>query len=379
MLSRVPGLGPRRLRRLLTRFGGPKALLAAPAAALSAAEPRLPAAALAYLQSPDRAALERDLRWLEQPHCHLLTPADDRYPVQLRALGLTPLLFLRGAPGSLDDPQLAVVGSRRPSAEGRRNSYQFSRYLAGAGLTVTSGLALGIDAEAHRGALAGGGTTVAVLGTGADQIYPHQHAELAEQIVAAGGALVSELALGSGPRAEHFPRRNRLISGLSLAVLVVEAARQSGSLITARAAAEQGREVFALPGSIHNPMAKGCHALLRDGARLVESGTDIIAELAPQLQARLRSPAVTVPKPGRPTTAGGDGDGGCDAERLDDEQRRLLALLDGRPTGIDQLVARSGLTVAAVSSMLLILELEGFISAAAGGLYTRIPTGKTGF
>jgi DNA processing protein len=268
-----------------------------------------------------------------------------------------PVLFVRGDPALLSRPQLAIVGTRNPTASGRRTAREFAAHLAGAGLVITSGLALGIDAEAHRGALEQG-WTVAVMGTGPDRLYPARHRELARQI-AEQGALVSELPPGTPPNAENFPRRNRVISGLSLGTLVVEAATQSGSLISARLAGEQGREVFAIPGSIHNPMARGCHALIRQGAKLVETGADILEELGPL------AATVTTPDPHPrdiPTSP---------AVSPDPEHAALLALLGESPTAIDTLVERSGLTAEAVSSMLLIMELQGYV-ASAGGFYTRL-------
>jgi DNA processing protein len=263
-----------------------------------------------------------------------------------------PLLFLRGEVTQLHNPQLAVVGSRNPSVIGRETAYDFCRSLADSGLVITSGLALGVDAAAHRGALAGGGQTVAVFGTGLDRVYPAAHRELAHDIVEQGGVLVSEYAPGTAPLPGNFPRRNRIISGLSLGTLVVEAALRSGSLITARLAVEQGREVFAIPGSIHNPLARGCHQLIRQGAKLVETAQDILEELAPQLKAAIAEP---------------QGMTECGGEALDEEYQRLLACLHEAPSSVDQLVTRSGLTADAVSSMLLLLELQGYVVSTAGG------------
>ena len=252
-----------------------------------------------------------------------------------------------------------MVGSRNPSVEGRRNAEEFAAYLARCGLVITSGMALGIDAASHKGALKGG-QTVAVWGTGLDKAYPPRNRELAEEI-AAKGLIVTEFPPGTPPLPTHFPRRNRLISGLSVGTLVVEAARQSGSLITARLASEQGREVFAIPGSIHNPMARGCHRLLREGAKLVESAADILEELAPLLQ--LEPPVASAG-----TVAGA----GVDAAPEDPEYRLLLNSLDFAPTSVDSLVERTGLTPDVVSSMLLMLELQGHVEASPGGRYSRV-------
>lgn len=281
------------------------------------------------------------------------------FPPLLRQIPDPPVaLFIRGAAALLASPQLAMVGSRNPSVEGRRNAEEFAAYLSRCGLTITSGMALGVDAASHRGALKAGGSTVAVWGTGLDKAYPPRNLDLAEEI-AAKGLLVSEFPPGTPPLPTHFPRRNRLISGLSVGTLVVEAANRSGSLITARLASEQGREVFAIPGSIHNPMARGCHRLLREGAKLVESAADILEELAPLL--KLELPAA------EPAT-----DAAPAAPPEDPEYRLLLNSLDFAPTSVDSLVERTGLTPDVVSSMLLMLELQGHVEASPGGGYSRV-------
>lgn len=326
----------------------------------------LPDAALSYLAAPDWGQVERDLAWLVQPRNHLVTLQDGDYPRLLQEIHeAPPVLFVHGEREVLAMAQLAIVGTRHPTAGGRQIARDFAHFLADAGLVITSGLALGIDAEAHRGALAASaGRTIAVLGTGTDRVYPAEHRELAHAI-AERGALVSEFTPGTPALAEHFPRRNRIISGMTLGVLVVEAALKSGSLITARLAADQGREVFAIPGSIHNPLARGCHGLIREGAKLVETAADIIDELGPLATVALSplrkdaAPKATV---------------GVDDSRpvLAPEYQDLLAQLSAAPVAIDELVERSGLTVEVVSSMLLILELQGFVAAAPGGLYTRL-------
>ena len=350
---RAPGVGPVRYARLLDRFGSAAAALAADRAEW--ARLGLPDAALDYLREPDWRRVEQDLAWLERAGNHLLVLDDARYPPLLRQIDQPPpLLFVHGDPACLRTPQLAVVGTRNPSPPGRETARQFAAHLAEGGLTITSGLALGIDAAAHRGALAGEGLTIAVMGTSLDRVYPAKHRDLAHAI-AERGALVSELPIGTPALAENFPRRNRLISGLALGVLVVEAAIQSGSLITARLALDQGREVFAIPGSIHNPLAKGCHALIRQGAKLVETATDILEELGPLAAAGAgESPAAAAPA------------------ALDDDYRQLLAAMGDAPAGVDLLVERCGLTAEAVSSMLLILELEGYVAAVPGGYYCRL-------
>jgi DNA processing protein len=255
-------------------------------------------------------------------------------------------------------PALAIVGSRNPTQAGARNAFEFARHLGGMGFCIVSGLAEGIDTAAHRGALDAGAATVAFLGHGIDRVYPASNRDLAHEI-AAHGALVSEFPLGTHPGRENFPQRNRLISGMSLGTLVVEAARRSGSLITARFAGEQGREVFALPGSIHNPLARGCHQLIRQGAKLVETADDIVAELAPLashlLQNSLESTANESP-----------------ANTDDEEYVQLKKYLSHDPIGVDELVNNSGLTIDQVSSMLLILELEGVVEPLSGGRYSLL-------
>lgn len=315
-----------------------------------------PDTALNYLSNPDWRLVEMDLTWLGQPDNHLLSLADSRYPLLLRQISYPPpVLFVHGDPDCLRMPQLAIVGSRNPTPLGRETAHLFAAHLSGAGMVVTSGLAFGIDAAAHEGALSGGGLTLAVMGTGLDRVYPAKHRDLAHAI-AEHGALVSELSVGTPVTAENFPRRNRLISGLSLGVLVVEAAARSGSLITARLAVEQDREVFAIPGSIHNPLAKGCHALIRQGAKLVETAADILEELG-SLAA-----AVMTPMPGIAVKAG----------TLDNDYQQLLSSIGDAPASVDLLVERCELTAEVVSSMLLILELEGYVAAIPGGLYCRL-------
>jgi DNA processing protein len=346
-LLRAPGIGAVGFRELLQR-ASPERLFSNPSLANPSAELR------DYLRAPDWSAVEHDLAWLEQDDCHILVLDEPAYPPLLRELhDAPPLLFVRGDPEPLRNPQLAVVGSRNPSVVGKETALAFSRTLAGAGMVITSGLAQGIDAASHQGALDGGGQTIAVFGTGLDRVYPARNRDLARAIVEHGGTLVSEYPPGTEPLPRNFPRRNRIISGLSLGTLVVEAALRSGSLITARLAMEQGREVFAIPGSIHNPLARGCHRLIRDGAKLVETAQDILEELAPQLRAALETPL---------ERGGGEGH-----DELDEDYQCLLAALGDAPSSIDQLVGRSGLTAEAVSSMLLLLELQGHVIATAGG------------
>lgn len=354
-LQRVPGLGPVACRALLNRYSDPRRLFLAGGLdpELTAA---LPAQALAALRSPDWRAVESDLRWLERPGHHALTLRDPRYPPLLKEIhAAPPVLYVRGDPAVLIRHQLAVVGSRNPSAGGVDTARDFAAALARQGLTVTSGLAIGIDAAAHRGALAAGGTTVAVAATGLDIVYPARHRSLAEEI-STSGALVSEFAPGRPPLPESFPRRNRIISGLSLGTLVVEAALGSGSLITARAALEQGREVFAIPGSIHDPRARGCHSLLRQGAKLVECTQDIVEDLG-----ALAGAAAALAQPGAPPSVAG----------LGETAARVLAQIDYAPTTVDMLVERTGHSAELLLHILLDLELANHITSAPAGAYVR--------
>lgn len=362
-LLRARGLGGSGQRALLARFGSARAVLEADPEALWAAG--VPAGVAASLKAPDWRGVEADIAWARGGDRHILPLDSPDYPARLAEIDDPPaLLFVHGDPEVLSQPALAVVGSRNPTAGGVRAAREFAAYFAGFGLVVTSGLAAGIDAAAHDGALSGGGLTVAVAGTGLDRVYPARHKALAERI-AAEGALVSELPVGAPPLGRHFPARNRIVSGLSLGVLVVEAAYRSGSLITARLASEQGRDVFAMPGSVHNPLARGCHRLIRQGAKLVESGPDVLEDLAGQLGLAEQEVAASAPAPAQAP--------GPQAE--DPEYRRLLEALGHDPVAIDQLVDRSGLTAEEVSSMLLLLELRGLVVAAPGGRYSRATKG----
>jgi DNA processing protein len=318
------------------------------------------------MQHPAAAALAHSQAWLAQPQHHLLGWQDQDYPALLRRITSPPLvLFVAGDPASLWHPAVAVVGSRTPSAGGRDNAHDFAHALATSGLAVTSGLAAGVDTAAHEGAIAANGLTVAVLGTGPDIPYPRSNAGLHRRIIERHGAVVSEHPPGTQPKREHFPARNRLLAGLTLGTLVIEAAERSGALITARLAGDCGRDVFAVPGSIHNPLARGCHRLIRDGAGLVENAGEVIAaigplaaELADALRGRLATPT-SVPA-GRITGAKPD----------DPDYQRLWLALGHDPTGMDRLVSRSGLTAAELSSMLLVMELEGRV-AVEHGRYSR--------
>lgn len=344
---------------LLERFGSAGAIVRQPVAALigSGLTERMASA----VHSPDNAWISTALEWQEQPGNHLVSAASQHYPELLRQTRDYPaLLYVKGNPDALHLPTLAIVGSRNPTRSGAETAEQFARHLGASGFCIVSGLAQGIDSAAHRGALAGKANTVAVLGHGIDRVYPAANRDLAHRI-AAGGALVSEYPLGITPRREHFPERNRIISGLSLGTLVVEAAWRSGSLITARLASEQGREVFAIPGSIHNPLARGCHRLIREGAKLVESASDIIDELAPLVGHLMQhNDDAEMPADG--------------VKHRDEHYEALLTALGYDPASADELAAKCALTIDQVSSMLLILELEGEVELLHGGKYSRLRT-----
>lgn len=357
-LCRAPGVGSAAVDKLLETFGSAEAAVGASRAALLGAG--LNAAQADAIRKPDADAIAADLRWLAQPQRHLLALNDPAYPAALRQIAQAPLaLFCQGDPELLAMPQLAIVGSRTATPQGLENAQAFAAELAKRGFIVTSGLALGIDGAAHRGALQVDGHTIAVCATGLDRVYPARHKALAHDICARG-ALISEFPVGVPALAENFPRRNRIISGLALGTLVVEAAHGSGSLITARYALEQSREVFAIPGSIHNPQARGCHALIRQGAKLVETVDDIFEELGPLLGPLLRRAA----PPARPARdERGASDPAADA---------VLAALGDELLDPDTLLRRVGGDVAALQVTLTQLEIDGRIAAASGGRYQRL-------
>ena len=349
-LSLTRGLGGESARRLLKKFGTPDAVLASPISSLKSVVKVELAAEISKGVTDD--AIAPVLVWLEDDNNHIVTLADSDYPQALLNIPDPPLLlYVKGRLDLLNRPALAIVGSRSATPQGINNAEAFAKSLSDAGVCIISGLAHGIDAAAHRGALRGQGNnpggSVAVVGTGLDKVYPAANRDLAHAL-AQQGALVSEFPLGTPPLAGNFPRRNRLISGMSIGCLVVEAGLQSGSLITARLALEQGRDVFAIPGSIHAPQSKGCHALLKQGAKLVETAQDILEEL----NSLVISPARSMNIPGADT--------------------RLLEQIGFDPVNLDTLSMRCGLTVAELSAMLLTLELEGRVSTLPGGQYQRI-------
>ncbi len=365
----APGVGAARANALGQLLGSPARWPEADDATLASAG--LDMAAIAGLRRPDPQALKRCLDWLSSPEHHLITRDDPCYPPLLKRIDdPPPALFAVGQTEALVRPQVGIVGSRKATPGGLQSASDFAAALARRGFAVTSGLAAGADGAAHRGCLDAGGVTIGVCGTGPDQVYPARHRELAREMMNRG-ALVSALPPGTGPRPANFPARNRIISGMSLGVIVVEAGIRSGSLITARLAGEQGREVFAVPGSVHNPLARGCHRLIRDGAQLVESIDEVIdslapiaAELAEQIEQLIGLDAAPGVEPERQATY----------KEQDPEYARLLAAVGFDPTPVDEIIQRSRLTTAAVSSMLLMLELDGLVASHPGGRYSR--TGK---
>lgn len=354
-LQQTPGVGTETARKLLRAFGLPANIFSADMAALQKAVSERVAQALLTAPSDNtRALIDKTLEWAAHPGNHVLTLADAGYPKTLLDISDPPcILYAKGRLELLSRPALAVVGSRNATAQGISNAQKFSESLSHAGLCIVSGMALGIDTAAHQGGLCGAGSTVAVIGTGADIIYPARNRALAHQI-ADSGCIVSEYALGTPALAANFPRRNRIISGLAQGVLVIEAAAQSGSLITARMAAEQGREVFAIPGSIHSPLAKGCHLLIKQGAKLVESAQDVLEELRHH----------AMPQSSRTNTSATEAGPGS----------RVLAIMGYDPVDLDTLVARCGLDISTLHTELLTLELDGHIETLPGGKVRRLAT-----
>lgn len=357
-LCRIKRLGSVGKKKLLDHFSSVEQVFSTDAATLKALGLR--DESVSSICHPDWHAVETDMLWLEKPNHHLVTINCAEYPVLLREVGDSPvILFAHGQLDVLQDVQIAIVGSRNPDALGRQVAKEFARGLVYAGASITSGLALGIDGCSHQGALDVGGHTIAVVGNGLDMVYPAKNQPLAEKIVSTG-VLLSEFVYGTKPLATHFPMRNRIISGMSVGVLVVQATLHSGSLITARYAMDQGREVFAIPGSIYSPLEKGCHALIKQGAKLVESVNDVIDELDSLVA------AAVVPK-----TMTQNIGAGADEYTLDADCNLLLDNISHNPISIDRLVYLTGLNIGNVASMLLMLELRGLVISQAGAVYVK--------
>lgn len=356
-LWRVKGVGVKNYFTLLNAFGTPASTFKASLSDLK--EAGVTTAIANAIKSFDYSQVDQDLTWLERDGCHVMCWCDEDYPVLLREIpDPPPVLFIRGDRTALSALQIAMVGTRNPSPMALKTAHAFAKSFATFGLTVTSGLALGIDQASHRGALDAKGITIAVAATGLDRIYPASHKPLAEQIIITG-AIVSEFPIGTQAKPGYFPRRNRIISGLSLGVLVVEAAIKSGTLVTARLAMEQGREVFAIPGSIHNPLSKGCHHLIRQGAKLVETAEDVLEDLSSLSLAAIN------------TEGAASESSVANEPALEKEYVKLLEKIAFDPTSVDQLVVETDFTVDEISSMLLVLELQGLVSSAPGGLFYR--------
>ncbi|MGZ3235908.1 MAG: DNA-processing protein DprA [Burkholderiaceae bacterium] len=369
-LEQVSGVGPETARKLLNAFGLPQNIFAASFSSLNQiVSERIAHALLTPIADPIHASIDNALAWVDQPDNHIVTLADSAYPKALLEIPDPPLmLYVKGRISLLAQPSIAVVGSRNATAQGVANAEKFSEALSEAGLTIVSGMALGIDTAAHHGGLRfsgpNGGSTVAVIGTGADIVYPARNRTLAHQI-AQNGCIVSEYPLGMPAIAANFPRRNRLISGLARGVLVVEAAAQSGSLITARMAAEQGRDVFAIPGSIHSPLSKGCHQLIKQGAKLVESAQDILEELKHYNEmASTKSNNKLLPNMTSDVSA--------PAAAKDPIIDKLLTALGFDPVAADTLAHRCNLDAATLNAQLLTLELAGLLEMLPGGFYRRL-------
>jgi len=363
-LWRVPRVGSKTFQKLLDYFENPSDVFAATTATLKKAG--ISNTVISNIEdSKSFDAAKPDIDWLiSANNHHIITIQCIEYPALLKQISNPPpLLYVRGNVSILNDPQLAIVGSRSPSHSGLSNSYEFAKHLGGSGLCITSGLALGVDGAAHKGAIDANAPTIAVIATGTDRVYPAKHRDLAHKIVE-NGAIISEFPIGSPAKSENFPRRNRIISGIAHGTLVVEAAKRSGSLITARLASEQNREVFAIPGSIHNPLAKGCHQLIRQGAKLVETAQDILEEMADIIDIvnvidATENPKLPLIKEEKPS-------------EIDGEYNTLLEQMGYDPVSIDELVIRVEQSPESIAAMLLMLELQNQVSSNGGGTYTRI-------
>lgn len=354
-LTLIPGVGAETQRQLLAAFGLPENIFTASPSALGQVAGRK----AALLRQDNQEAVQQALAWARQPGNHIVTLADAEYPRRLLESADPPcLLYVKGRLELLNRPALAIVGSRNATPQGLQDGEALARELADAGLTIISGLALGIDGATHRGGLAGLGSSIAVVGTGADRIYPSRHDDLARQL-ARDGAIISEFPLGTPPVGHNFPKRNRIIAAMGLGCLVVEAALESGSLITARLAADLGRDVFAVPGSIHSPLSRGCHRLLKQGAKLVETARDIVEEIGPFAM------------PAGPATAAAPAEPLSSAP-TDGQRQALLAALGHDPVHLDLLLQRTGLTTETLCAMLVALELDGQVAVLPGSRYQQL-------
>lgn len=369
-LLRVSGVGAKTFTRLLEEFEEPKNVLTASTSQLQKVGISEKLASLISNQPTN--TYKADLEWLEASEDHqIITIQDHEYPSLLKQIdNPPPLLYVHGDISLLNDPTIAIVGSRNPTQGGENNAYEFAKFLSQTGFCIASGLALGVDGKSHLGAVDSNAPTIAVIATGIDRVYPAKHRDLAHRIVDKG-AIISEFPVGTPPDARNFPRRNRIISGISLGTLVVEAAQKSGSLITARLAMEQNREVLAIPGSIHNPLARGCHQLIRQGAKLVETAEDILEEMSTlvELNDFKIAPSTDSPNQNNDTEKQSSN---TELDKLDPDQHHLLEQMGFDPIAIDQLVIRTGFNAETVAAMLLMLELQNHVSSNGGGTYSRI-------
>lgn len=365
-LHKAPGIGSLSLNQLAIQFTDIKQLFDSPEKInQSELSPARKKTLINYLHAPDWKTVDSELQWLKADENHILHLNHPGYPELLKQIHSPPcILFVKGQLNVLNEIQLAMVGSRNPSIDGAESAYQFAHYLAGQGMVITSGMALGIDAQSHLGALATQGRSIAVAGTGLDRIYPARHKELAWKIIE-NGAIISEYSLGVGPAKQNFPQRNRIISGLSVGTLIVEAALKSGSLITAKYALEQAREVFAIPGSIHNPLSRGCHQLIKSGAKLVETAEDILEELsslmlASRIQLDDKSNSANQLKSHQEIDP-----------LLPKVQQLILKNIGYSPTSIDTLIERSKLSAAEINANLVLLEVDDYLQSHPGGMISR--------
>lgn len=362
-LHKASGIGPATFNQLFEHFPNPDVLFNSPEALKELdLTPARRSAVQKAIQEPDWKAVEQELQWAETAENHILLLSHSKYPELLKQIHAPPpLLFVKGQLDVLNDIQLAMVGSRNPSADGHETAWQFAHHLAQGGMVITSGRALGIDAQSHYGALKANGKSIAVAGTGLDRIYPARHKELAWQLIEQG-AIISEYPLGTGPMKHNFPQRNRIISGLSVGTLVVEAALKSGSLITAQTALEQAREVFAIPGSIHNPLTRGCHQLIKSGAKLVETAEDILEELSSLMIASRMGSSVDAPD-----SIIADNAVQNSHSLLPKIQQQILKQIGFNPVSIDTIISRSGLSTAEINANLVLLEVNDYIQSHPGG------------